>query len=81
MNYLEQAEKALHYLAESEDDYARLKAGHQAEKERLKVVRASQTLDSTETTQKGKEMDAEASQAFTEALNDWQPKAHKSSGT
>ena len=72
MDYLKQAEASLKYLADSESDYARLKAGHQAEKERLKVVRASETLDSTQSTQKGKEMAAEGSAAFRQALLDWQ---------
>ena len=72
MNYLDKAEKAIQYLADSEEEYARLKAGHQAEKERMKVIKASLMMESGESTQKGKEIDAESHEDYKDALTDWQ---------
>jgi hypothetical protein len=44
-DYLAQAERALKYLEESEEEFARLKALHQAEDKRRKIVRASCFID------------------------------------
>ena len=71
MNF-QKAEQALEYLRESESELARLKAGHQAEKERLKIVLASLQLDAPESTQAGKERWALASEEYKQALTDWQ---------
>ncbi len=71
-SYLKQAEQALAYLAESEDDYASLKASHQAEKERIKIIEAQEILESQATTQAGKEKEAKSSQRYQAAVEDWQ---------
>ncbi len=70
-DYLKQAEKALTYLAESEDDYASLKASHQAEKERIRIIEAQQIMESSESSQTGKQTEARASQAYQDAVEDW----------
>ena len=71
MNF-QKAEQALEYLRESETELARLKAGHQAEKERLKIVLASLELDAPEATQVAKTRWALASDEYKQALTDWQ---------
>ncbi len=71
MNY-ENAEKALNYLHESEEEYARLKAGHQAEKERLKIIKAGLELEAPEATAAGKTRWAEAHKEYLCAVEDWE---------
>ena len=72
MDYLKQAELAIDYLQQSEEAYASLKATHQAEKERLKIVEASCMLDSDAKTVKDRETEAKTNKAYKEALEDWQ---------
>jgi hypothetical protein len=71
-SYLQKAEKALDYLADSEAEYSSLKARHQAEKERIKIVEASGTLESQQKSIKLKEMDSKASQDYAKAINLWE---------
>ena len=72
MNYLEKAEKALEYLAESEEEYASLKAQHQALKERIKITKAQLMLESPESSAAKKEIDAEAHTDYLQATTDWE---------
>jgi hypothetical protein len=72
MNYLEQAEKAMNYLAESEESFANLKAQHQALKERIKIEKASLIMESPESSQAGKVAWAEANIAYLNAVSDWE---------
>ncbi len=71
-DYLKDAERAINYLAESEADYARYKALHQAEKERLKIVKAGLSMDSLEKSQTAKDKDAESHSDYQRAVEDWQ---------
>ena len=73
-NYLEQAEKALKYLAQTEAEYARLKASHQAEDKRRKIVRASCFLDLKDVvgTIAERNQAAEVHTDYGQAVDDWQ---------
>lgn len=64
----EQAEKALLYLAESEEEYARYRALRETEKERLKIIHASLAMDSTENSQAAKSLDSYSNNAYIDAL-------------
>ena len=64
----DQAEKALLYLAESEQEYARYRALRETEKERLKIVHASLAMDSTESSQSAKSLDSYSNNSYIEAL-------------
>ena len=72
MDYLEYAEKAVTYLRDSEEDYAMLKAAHQADKERIKIVEASQVLSSDAKSAALKEREAKDSEHYREAVDRWQ---------
>ena len=71
-NYFEKAEKALDYLAESEDEFSRMKAMHQAEKKRMDIVLASLIIESPESSQTAKKSWAEAHTDYSKALNLWE---------
>ena len=70
--YLFKAEKALQYLADSESEYASLKAQHQALKERIKIIEHQGILDSTEKAATMKRSDSLASRAYEDAVTDWE---------
>ncbi|NNK92787.1 MAG: hypothetical protein HKP41_00405 [Desulfobacterales bacterium] len=70
MNYLEQAEKAMKYLQESEEEAAQYKALLKFQPERHKALLARLQNDSLETTEAGRKRDAEASDAFSELLDE-----------
>jgi hypothetical protein len=72
VNYLDQAEKALGYLADSEADYAALKAQHQALKERMKIVEHQGILDSSEKSAAMKKSASMASKNYMDAVTDWE---------
>jgi hypothetical protein len=71
-DYFAKAEKALAYLAESEEEFAQYKASHQAEDKRRQIVRAAMILESPESSQSAKTAWAEASQKYKEAVDDWE---------
>ena len=71
MTWTQRAEDALAYLEESESEGASLKAATNAEKERLKTIKAQLMLDSDEKTVAGRETWAEAHERYIEALNGW----------
>ena len=71
MNYLEKAEAALLYLAESEAEYARFRALKDSEKERLKILHASLVLDSNESSQTAKDKDALSNKTYQAATEEW----------
>lgn len=71
-DYLKQAERSIQYLAESEEDYARYKAMHPADKERLKIVKAGLIMDSKESTATAKTAWAESHEDYRHAVDDWQ---------
>lgn len=71
IDYFLQAERSLNFLQESEEAFARLKATHQANDHRRKIVRAGLALDSSESSQSGKILWAEAHVEYTQAVNDW----------
>ena len=72
MDYLKEAERAIQYLAESEDEWATLKAQHQALDKRRKIVRASGIMDSIESSAAMKANDSEASTDYKLAVTDWE---------
>ena len=72
MDYLKEAERAIQYLAESEDEWANLKAQHQALDKRRKIVRASGIMDSIESSAAMKANDSEASTDYKLAVTDWE---------
>ena len=61
-------ERAVEYLANSDEDYARAKALYDGLMEQRKVVKAKAFLRSREGPQTAKEQDAYASQAYQEHL-------------
>ncbi len=71
-DYLKSAEKAINYLAESEAEWASLKAQHQALDKRRKIVRASGILDSNESSAAMKANDSEASKDYLQSVTDWE---------
>ena len=64
------AERALKYLADSEEEYARLKAQKSVQPERIKIVEAQGYLDSTETTIDARKADARSSRAYEQEIID-----------
>jgi predicted nucleic acid-binding Zn-ribbon protein len=72
MDYLQKAEKALDYLAESEMEFADLKAQHQALKERLRTTKARLMVESNAKTQGQRENEAEASSDYLLAIDEWE---------
>ncbi len=56
MNYLNKAEKAIEYLAETETEYARLKALTKYAPDRIKAFLAILAQESTETSQAAKQL-------------------------
>lgn len=72
MDYLNKAEKAIQYLADSEEEWANLKAQHQALDKRRKIVRASGIMDSAESSAAMKANDSEASPDYKLAVMDWE---------
>ena len=68
----ENMEKALHYLAESEEEWANLRASKDLESKRLEIVLASGIIDSNSSTQAGKRVDSINSQAYKEVIEDYQ---------
>jgi hypothetical protein len=72
VSYLEKAEKALEYLADSEANYAALKAQHQALKERMKIVEHQGILESSEKSAAMKKSASLASKDYMDSVTDWQ---------
>ena len=68
----EQMEKALSYLAESEEEWANLKASKDLESKRLEITLASGIIDSNNSTQAGKKVDSLNSQAYKDVIEDMQ---------
>ena len=71
-DYLKQAETALKYLAETEAEWATLKAQHQALDKRRKIVRSSGIMDSSESSIAMKANDAESSKDYLQSVDDWE---------
>ena len=67
----EQAEKALMYLADSEEEYARYRGLKETEKERMKITHASLTMDSREKTQGRQALDAYSSEDYIKSLEQY----------
>lgn len=71
-DYLKKAEKALDYLAESEAEWAALKASHQANDKRRKIVRAGCLLIAEGKTVPEREAVAETHPDYKEAVDRWE---------
>jgi hypothetical protein len=71
-DYLKKAELAIQYLGESEEEYANLKAQHQALKERIKIELASLEMDCNESSQAAKSTWAKAQPDYLNAVTDWE---------
>ncbi len=71
-DYLKDAERAIKFLADSEAEWASLKAQHQALDKRRKIVRASGILDSNESSAAMKANDSEASKDYLQSVTDWE---------
>ena len=65
-------EKALLYLAESDEQYAQLYAAKDALKERIKIAKARAFLLSNESTAKAKEMAADCDPEVERYIDDWE---------
>jgi hypothetical protein len=72
MDYLKKAEKALEYLAETEEEYARLKALVKYAPERIKAFLAVLASESKESSQAGKQAAALASEDHDAQLNSFE---------
>ena len=72
MNYLNKAEKAIEYLAESEQEYARLKALVKYAPERLKMYLSNLEMESDEPTQAGKKTAALAHSEYEQTVNSFE---------
>jgi len=70
MNYLEKAETALQFLAQSEAEWAQYKALLKFQSERHKALLARLQSESLETTEAGRKRDSEASEAFSVLLDE-----------
>lgn len=70
-DYFQRAEKAIQYLGESEEEFARYKALHQAMKEQMKIVKAGLIMDSAESSQGMKEKWAESHPDFQKITDEW----------
>ena len=66
----EDMEKALNYLSESELEWSELKANKETEHKRLEITLASGIIESSESSQAGKKVDSQDSQAYKEAVED-----------
>jgi hypothetical protein len=71
-DYLKEAERSLKYLAESEDEYARLKGLLKVQPDRIKAIIAKEILSSPESSQAAKKAWAEAGEAYSQALDEYQ---------
>ncbi len=71
-DYLKDAERAIKFLAESEAEWATLKAQHQALDKRRKIIRASGIMDSLESSATMKANDSESSKDYLQSVNDWE---------
>ncbi len=71
-DYLKDAERAIKFLAESEAEWATLKAQHQALDKRRKIIRASGIMDSNESSATMKANDSESSPDYLQSVNDWE---------
>ena len=69
MNF-ESAEKALHYLAQTEEEWAQYKALLKFQPERHKALLARLSTESVQTTEAARKRDAEADTAFSELLDE-----------
>lgn len=63
-----QMETALHYLAESEQEYSELRASKDIEKKRVEIVLNSGIIDSTASSISGKKVDSMATREYKEAI-------------
>ncbi len=70
MDYLKQAEKALEYLAESEEEWARYKGMLKFQSERLKACIARLSNESTQITEAARKRDAEARSEYQNEIDD-----------
>lgn len=71
-DYLKKAEKALDYLKESEDEFARLKGLLKVQPDRIKAIVAKEIMSSPESSQAAKKAWAEAGEKYSEALDEFQ---------
>ena len=69
MNF-ESADKALHYLAQTEEEWAQYKALLKFQPERHKALLARLSTESVQTTEASRKRDAEADTAFSELLDE-----------
>ena len=63
--------QALNYMGETDETYARSRANMEWLKHQSKVVYSMAAMESSETTVKGRECDAETSKAYQEAMRKW----------
>lgn len=68
----ENMEKALQYLAESEQEWSELKASKDLESKRLEIILASGIIDSNSDTQAGKKVDSLNSEEYKETVEMYQ---------
>ena len=68
----ENMEKALHYLAESEEEWANLRASKDLESKRLEITLASGIIDSNSSSVAGKTVDSRNSKDYKEAVEEYQ---------
>ncbi len=71
-DYLKEAERAINYLEESEEEYARLKGLLKVQPDRVKQVIAKEIMTSPESSQAAKKAWAEAGEAYTLAIDEHQ---------
>ena len=71
-DYLKKAEKAIDYLQESEEEFARLKGLVKVQPDRIKVVVAKEIMISPESSQAAKKAWAEAGEKYSQALDEYQ---------
>ena len=68
----EKMEKALEYLAESEQEYAELRASKDLESKRLEITLASGIIDSNSSSVAAKKVDAQVSEDYKETVEQYQ---------
>ena len=68
----ENMEQALHYLAESEEEWANLRASKDLESKRLEITLASGIIDSNSSSVAGKKVDALNSKDYKETVEEYQ---------
>ena len=66
------AERALNYLAETDEPYAKAYAAKDAFKERIKLAKAKVFLESRANTVKEREAEAESSEEVASYVDDWE---------